>query len=61
MTPEDRGWPPLNLRKPLRNQRPRRITPQQIDEIRQALANGATPQELAVRYGVTARTIRRYR
>ncbi|WP_199572681.1 hypothetical protein [Streptomyces murinus] len=61
MTPEERGWPPLNLRKPLRNQRPRQITPQQIDEIRQALANGATPQELAVRYRVTASTIRRYR
>ncbi|MFE2073672.1 Hin recombinase [Streptomyces misionensis] len=61
MTPEERGWKPLDLRKPLRKERSRQITPQQIDEIRKALADGATPQELAVRYGVTARTIRRYR
>ena len=61
MTPTERGWKPLDLRKPLRGQRARRLTPQQISEIRQALADGATPQELAVQYGVTAGRIRQLR
>ncbi len=55
------GWKDIDLRKPLRGQRARRLSPQQIDAIRDALAGGATPQELAVEYGVTAAAIRRYR
>lgn len=61
MTSTPRGWKPLNLRAPLRGQRARRLTPQQIDEIRRALADGDTPQELAIRYGVTAGRIRQLR
>jgi len=55
------GWEPLNLRKGIRGQRRRILTPQQIDDIRQALTDGASPQELALKHGVTADTIRRYR
>jgi DNA invertase Pin-like site-specific DNA recombinase len=39
----------------------RKLTPHQIDEIRQALADGdTTVQELAAKYGVSTHTIRRY-
>lgn len=55
------GWQPLDLRKGIRGQRARRLSPQQIDEVRQALTDGATPQELALKYAVTASAIRRYR
>lgn len=55
------GWKDIDLSKPLRGQRARRLSPQRIDAIRDALAEGATPQELAIAYGVTAGTIRRYR
>lgn len=59
---QQRRW---NDRGPLsgsiRGQRPRRLSPQQIDEIRQALSDGTSAQELAAQYRVTASTIRRYR
>jgi DNA invertase Pin-like site-specific DNA recombinase len=51
----------LDLRKTLAGQRRRRLTPEQIDEVRQALADGTGPQELALKYGVSVHTIRRYK
>jgi transposase len=57
-----RAW---NERGPLatsiRGQRPRRLSPQQIDQVRQALIDGARPQDLAAEYVVSVWTIRRYR
>jgi len=59
---QQRDW---NERGPLgqsiRGQRPRRLSPQQIDDIRQALADGTGVQDLAAQYGVSSWTIRRYR
>lgn len=59
---QQRDW---NNRGPLstspRGQRPRRLSPQQIDEIAQALTDGARATDLAARYGVSVWTIRRYR
>ncbi|MGW0626486.1 helix-turn-helix domain-containing protein [Streptomyces sp. NPDC002758] len=43
------------------NHQPRKLTPQQIGEVRQALTDGATVQALALKYGVSVRTIRRYK
>lgn len=53
-------WAHIDLSKPLRGQRRRRLSPQQIEAIRDALTDGSSPQELALTYGVTAATIRRY-
>lgn len=57
-----RDW---NERGPLsssiRGQRPRRLSPQQIDEVRRALADGTRATDLAAQYGVSVWTIRRYR
>jgi transposase len=59
---QQRDW---NNRGPLgaslRGQRPRRLSPQQIDEVRQALADGARATDLAAQYEVSVWTIRRYR
>ncbi|QQZ58385.1 Hin recombinase [Streptomyces microflavus] len=40
--------------------KPRIITPRQADEIRARTADGETLQALALEYGVTTSTIRRY-
>jgi DNA-binding transcriptional regulator YiaG len=59
---QQRAWNEKHdLSKNLPGQRRRRLTPQQIDEIRQATADGTPVQDLAARYGVTVWTIRRYR
>ena len=50
-----------HLGKSLPGQRARRLSPQQISDIAQALADGAHPQDLAAQYGVSVWTIRRYR
>jgi hypothetical protein len=59
---QQRDW---NNRGPLassiRGQRPRRLSPQQIDDVRQALTDGAHATDLAAQYGVSVWTIRRYR
>jgi transposase len=59
---QQRDW---NNRGPLsgsiRGQRPRRLSPRQIDEVRQALADGARATDLAAQYEVSVWTIRRYR
>lgn len=59
---QQRDW---NERGPLststRGQSPRRLSPKQIDDIRQALADGERATELAAQYGVSVWTIRRYR
>lgn len=61
-TERQRDW---NSRGPLntstRGQRPRRLSPQQIDEVRQALADGTGATDLAAQYGVSVWTIRRYK
>jgi DNA invertase Pin-like site-specific DNA recombinase len=62
MADSQRAWMDgLDLRKTLAGQRRRRLTPEQIDEVGEALAKGVSPQELALKYGVTAHTIRRYK
>ncbi|WP_322501782.1 helix-turn-helix domain-containing protein [Streptomyces rochei] len=38
-----------------------KLTPHQRDEIRQRLAHGEDPADLAAEYGVSAGTIRAYR
>ena len=59
---QQRDW---NDRGPLSNsirgQRRRRLNPQQITDIAQALADGTHPTDLAAQYGVSVWTIRRYR
>ncbi|MFF8250117.1 helix-turn-helix domain-containing protein [Streptomyces griseus] len=40
--------------------KPRIITPHQADEIRARTANGETRKDLALEYGVSVATIRRY-
>jgi DNA-binding CsgD family transcriptional regulator len=62
-TDRQRAWNGRHhhLGRSLPGQRRRRLTPQQIDEIRQATADGASLQDLAARYGVSVWTIRRYR
>lgn len=49
----DRMWPRDTFA-------PRKLSPQQIDEIKQRHDDGDTVQTLALAYGVTAATIRRY-
>jgi DNA-binding CsgD family transcriptional regulator len=59
---QQRSWNSQHdLSKSLPGQRARRLTPQQIDEVRQALTDGASPQDLAAQYGVSIWTIRRYK
>lgn len=53
-------WTPWAGSAPPHHQ-PRKLTPQQIDEIRQAFTDGATTKELAARYGVSYHTIHRYK
>lgn len=61
-TERQRDW---NERGPLRasiaGHRPRRLTPKQIDDVRQALEDGTRATDLAAQYGVSVWTIRRYR
>lgn len=60
-SPTARDWMARGYRLPgERHHAARKIAGPQIDEIRAAHADGATVADLALRYGVSTRTIRHY-
>lgn len=60
-TDGQREWGRGQERMKPRERTARKLTPAQIDEIRQRLRDGANAKDLALEYGVTASTIREYR